>query len=83
MSKKLDDEVLEILKRGSTKRPAIPPGMFAQNDLGVIARGLLPDGLDVSKLTPLGRQELREAIDKVLSADKARSPQEPEERSNG
>lgn len=66
--KKLDDGVLEILKPGSTKRNFVP----AADDLNVIAKGLLPDGLDIGKLTPLGRQELREAIDRVLAADNAR-----------
>lgn len=34
--------------------------------LKTIARGLLADGLDVNKLTDLGRQELRNAIDALL-----------------
>lgn len=33
----------------------------------VIACGLLADGLDVSKLTPLGRQEIKDALDALLA----------------
>jgi len=36
------------------------------DDLRTISKALFPDGLDVAKLTPQGRQELREAIDAVL-----------------
>jgi hypothetical protein len=32
----------------------------------IIAKGLLADGIDIDRLTPLGRAELRAAIDKLL-----------------
>lgn len=69
--KRLDDKVMEILKPGSTKLPAIPDDMFVMNraDARMIAAGLLPDGLDVTKLTPRGRQEIRDAIDLLLGKD--------------
>ena len=60
-------EQFEALNPGCTKQPEIPADMFlTRNDARIIAKGLLPDGLDVSKLTPGGRQELRDAIDKLL-----------------
>jgi hypothetical protein len=39
---------------------------MSKQDARKIICGLLPDGLDVSKLTPIGRQEIRDAIDAVL-----------------
>lgn len=59
----LTKEQLEALKPGCTEPPTIPKDMFR-----TIAKGLLPDGLDVSKLTPQGRQEIRDAIDRLLDA---------------
>lgn len=37
------------------------------DDLRTIAAGLLADGLDVSKLSNVGRAELRQAIDRILA----------------
>lgn len=70
----LTKEQLEALKPGSTAAPVIPEGMFARPAARTIAKGLLPDGLDVSTLTPEGRQEIRNAIDQLLD------PQSPQER---
>lgn len=39
---------------------------MTRDDARTIAAGLLADGLDPSKLTPAGRQELRAAIDRLL-----------------
>jgi hypothetical protein len=39
---------------------------IARSDARILACGLLADGLDVNRLTPEGRQELRRALDKVL-----------------
>ena len=67
MNKRLPDEVYEALAPGSTAKPEIPAGMFAfEDDLRKIAAGLLHDGLDVSKSSPMARAELRGAIDTIL-----------------
>jgi hypothetical protein len=39
---------------------------MSKQDVRTIICGLLPDGLDVSRLTSGGRQEIRDAIDTVL-----------------
>jgi hypothetical protein len=39
---------------------------LAHSDARILACGLLADGLDVNRLTPEGRQELRRALDKLL-----------------
>jgi nucleotidyltransferase/DNA polymerase involved in DNA repair len=40
--------------------------MMTRTDARIIVKGLLPNGLDVAALTPKGRQEIRDAIDKLL-----------------
>ena len=37
------------------------------DDLRIIASGLLADGIDISKLTNVGRAELRHSIDRILA----------------
>lgn len=44
-----------------------PEGMFLSHDEArTVASGLLPDGVDVDKLTPKAKQEIRAAIDVIL-----------------
>jgi hypothetical protein len=37
------------------------------DDLRIIAAGLMADGIDVSKLSNIGKVELRQAIDRILA----------------
>jgi hypothetical protein len=42
-------------------------------DARVILNGLVPDGFDASRLTARGRQEVRDALDKILELTNERS----------
>lgn len=68
--KKLSDEAYKALcKYGYIKSHTFkwPEGMFlSHNDLRTVACGLLPDGVDVNKLTPEAREEIRAAIDVII-----------------
>lgn len=67
----LSKEQLEVLKPGSTARPEIPKGMFApmlsKEDARTILCGLFPAGIDVSRLSPEAKAEIRAAIEVVLA----------------
>ena len=65
--KKLDDETYKAL--GIPVPPPIkwPKGMFlSHDDARTVACGLLPDGVDVDKLTSKAREEIRAAIDVII-----------------
>ena len=67
MPKVLDDATYKAL--GVPLPPTIkwPEGMFlSHDDLRTVACGLLPDGVDVTKLTPKAREEIRAAIDGII-----------------
>ncbi len=67
MPKVLDDETYKAL--GVPLPPPIkwPEGMFLSHaDARTVACGLLPDGVDVDKLTPKAREEIRAAIDVII-----------------
>ena len=66
--KRLPDDVLTALGHQSPKMV-----LEYQDDLQKIAAGLLADGLDVSKLTDVGRAELRQAIDVILNLPSIRA----------
>lgn len=64
-----------MLKPGSTERPKIPEGMFAPmltaEDAKTILCGLFPAGIDVARLSPEARAEIRAAIEVVLMRSKS------------
>ena len=67
--KKLDDETYKALGMPLPEPVKWPKDMFiSPRDARTIACGLLPDGVDVDKLTPKARQEIRAAIDAILDA---------------
>lgn len=39
---------------------------MTRNDARIIFCGLIPDGSDLGRLTARGRQEVRDALDKIL-----------------
>lgn len=80
----LSKEQLEMLKPGSTARPAIPADMFAPmlsaEDAKILLCGLFPAGVDVNRLSPEARSEIRAAIDVILTRTAKASPIPSENR---
>lgn len=65
--KKLDDETYKALGAKLPEPIKWPEGMFLSHDEArTVACGLLPDDVDVTKLTPKAREEIRAAIDVIL-----------------
>lgn len=69
--KKLDDETYKALGVPVPAPIKWPDGMFLSHDEArTVACGLLPDGVDVTRLTPKARGEIRAAIDVILKTNR-------------
>lgn len=65
--KKLSDEAYKALGVPMPHPVEWPKGMFlTHEEARTAACGLLPDGVDVTSLSPKAREEIRAAIDVIL-----------------
>jgi Trk K+ transport system NAD-binding subunit len=71
------DDMLHIALTAAQVGPV--PGETL-DDLRIIAAGLMADGIDVSKLSNIGKVELRQAIDRILALAATAQVGEAEEK---